>query len=217
MRRITLTAAYALLAALNTSTQATDVVHIARSFKDGGGYHWKPGNSGARFGVYFRGEEVLAPGEGTFCCGFTFEVAMRAASERGLLEGKSIDEVRRFQKLWYGSTDEDQETLVVYAAEQLGVGHRVTLDEALPGDFMQFWRGSGSGHSVVFLGWVEDEGRRVGFRYRSSQGSTDGIGDKTEYFEDAPRFGGGVVRARTYLCRLDPAESPEEMPQSMGR
>ena len=31
-----------------------------------------------------------------------------------------------------------------------------------PGDFLQFWRTNKSGHSVVFLEWVEEDGRRLG-------------------------------------------------------
>ena len=124
---------------------------------------------------------------------------MRVAAERGLLTGKTFDEVKRFQKLWYGATELDDRTLVVLAAETLGVGRGVPLDAAQPGDFVQIWRSNGSGHSVLFLDWVEEEGERVGFRYRSSQGSTDGVGDATERFTDA---GGRVLREETHACRL---------------
>ena len=192
-----------VLAAPCSVDASEDVLSVANDYADGGGYNWTPENSGACHGVDFRGEEILAPGDGTFCCGFTFEVAMRVAEERELLAGKSVDEIRRFQKLWYGSTDEDQETLVVYAAEQLGVGEQVSHDQARPGDFLQIWRNNGSGHSVVFLGWVGDAERPDGFRYRSSQGSTDGIGNVTEYFEDSEAGSGKVVRSRAYFCRLN--------------
>ena len=62
-----------------------------------------------------------------------------------------------------------------------------------------------SGHSVVFLGWAEQDGKRVGLRYRSSQGSTKGVGDVTEYFTDAKDPDGKpgrVLRDRTYFGRL---------------
>jgi len=77
----------------------------------------------------------------------------------------------------------------------------VSADEAKAGDFLQFYRGK-DGHSVVFLKWVEESGQRVGFTYRSSQKSTNGVGDKTEYFSDAAGKEGKVDRTRMYFGRL---------------
>ncbi|QDT69673.1 hypothetical protein MalM25_26120 [Planctomycetes bacterium MalM25] len=182
------------------------VVEIAREFPDGGGYHWVAGASGVKEPVTFRGETLLeACDEGSFCCGYTFAVAVRAAEERGLLADKSVEEMKRFLKLWYGAPGGDK-TLVVLAAQTLGVGRATPLDEAEPGDFVQLWREGGSGHSVIFLEWVEEANQRVGFRYRSSQPATDGVGDRTEYFADAPDHDGRVLRDQTYACRL--LESP---------
>ncbi len=48
---------------------------------------------------------------------------------------------------------------------------------------MQFWRHSGSGHNVVFVDWeVDTSDNIIGFRYWSTQGSTDGVGENSEYF-----------------------------------
>ena len=52
-----------------------DVLRIARSFKDGGKYHWS--GSGTPEAVVFSGETILPKGTGTYCSGFTFAVAMR--------------------------------------------------------------------------------------------------------------------------------------------
>ncbi|MEQ8847955.1 hypothetical protein [Botrimarina sp.] len=187
--------------------QANDVVEAARSFPDGGGYYWKDGASGVTEAVTFRGETLLeACEEGSFCCGYTYAVAVRVADQRGLLEDKSVDDLKRFLKLWYGAPGGDR-TLVVLAVESLGIGRAVPLEEARPGDFVQLWREGGSGHSVIFLEWAEEDGRRVGFRYRSSQRATDGVGDRTEYFADAPGHEGRVLRDETYACRL--LEAPE--------
>jgi hypothetical protein len=158
-----------------------DVIRIARSFPDGGGYsrQWK--GSGTCEEIRHDGQLVLAKGsDGTYCCGFTFTVVMEAAEEFGLLEGKTIDQVKRFQKEWYGASSDKTiaERQVAVAVEQLGIGQAVKPDDAVPGDFLQFWR-TKSGHSVIFLGWVERDGKRVGFQYRSSQGSTGGVGDNT--------------------------------------
>jgi hypothetical protein len=55
----------------------------------------------------------------------------------------------------------------------------------------------------VFLNWVEKNGTKIGIHYRSSQTSTDGIGDRVEYFADSGVKGGQVLRERTYLARLN--------------
>ncbi len=176
------------------------VLAIARSFEDGGGYVWE-GGSGAPRAIEHDGQTILkAQEKGTYCSGFTFSVAMQAAAERGLLKGKSVDEVRRFQREWYGATDDEEtrDKQCAVAVERLGIGREVQrLEEARPGDFVQIWRTNKSGHSVVLVDWVRDGGRIVGIKYRSSQKSTDGVGDRVEYFADADGHGGKVDRART--------------------
>jgi hypothetical protein len=180
------------------------VLDVARSYKDGGGYVWEAG-SGAPRTINFEGETLLAAQEkGTYCSGFTFSVAMQAAVERGLLKGKKLDDVRRFQKEWYGVPKEAQETQCALAVERLGIGRRVKdLEEARPGDFVQIWRTNKSGHSVVLVEPVREDGKLVGLRYRSSQKATDGIGERVEYFADVAGHDGKVDRARTYVARLD--------------
>ncbi len=189
--------------AVASIASASDVIEVARGFPDGGGYDWTAGATGVKEPVDFKGERLLeATKSGSFCCGYTFAVAMRVAEERGLLADKSIDDARQFLKDWYGAPGGDK-TLVVLAVENLGIGKRVPLEDAQPGDFVQLWREGGSGHSVIFLKWIERDGKRVGFRYRSSQKLTDGIGDRTEYFSDAPGHEGRVLREETYACRLN--------------
>jgi hypothetical protein len=176
---------------------------VARSFKDGGGYIWE-GGSGSPQAVKFEGETILPQQKkGTYCSGFTFAVAMKTAADRGLLRGKTAAEVRRFQKEWYGVPKEAQERQCALAVERLGVGRHIKkLEDARPGDFVQIWRTNKSGHSVVLVDWVREGDAIVGLRYRSSQKSTDGIGDRTEYFADVPAREGKVDRARTYVARL---------------
>jgi hypothetical protein len=183
-----------------------DVVKTARSLKDGGGYKWE-GGSGVPEAIQFQGATILpAQADGTYCSGFTFAVAMRVAAARGLLEGKAVDDVRRFQKQWYGSLPDAAEKQCALAVEQLGIGREVRrLADARSGDFVQLWRTNKSGHSVVLVEPVRDGGRLVGLRYRSSQKSTDGIGDRVEYFSDVPSREGKLLRERCYVARLDPA------------
>jgi len=128
---------------------------------------------------------------------------MRAAAARRLLKNKTVDQILKFQKEWYGATETDKEKLCALAVQNLGIGREVPLDEAQPGDFVQLWR-TKSGHSVLFLGWAEENGEKVGLRYRSSQPATDGIGDRVEYFVKGSRQRDPVNRKRTHFCRLNP-------------
>lgn len=194
-----------VILAVATTAPASDVLDIAYSIPDGGGYDRTWSSTGPPEAIFHQGELLLAASEGgTYCCGYTFCVAVKTLAQRGLLAERSINELKEFKRLWYGDPEQEDRTLVVLAAETLGFGHAVPLDDAQPGDFVQLWRTNGSGHSVIFLDWAIDEGgHRVGFRYRSSQGSTNGVGDATEYFADAQGVTGGrVLRDQTYVCRL---------------
>ena len=192
-------------AATQPSSPGQSVVRAARAFADGGGYSLKWGGSGTPEEVRFAGTRILPKGtEGTYCSGFTFAVAMRAAAELKLLDGKTVEQVKRFQREWYGAVDDPKtrERQCAVAVTTLGVGRSVTADDAKPGDFIQLWRNNKTGHSAVFLDWVQRDGRRIGFRYRSSQESTHGIGDKTEYFADTGIGNARVIRERIYFARL---------------
>jgi hypothetical protein len=184
-----------------TAADVSDVVATARSYSDGGGYEWK--GTGVPEEIRFGQHKILGKGKATYCSGFTFAVVMKAAAARGLFADKTYDEVRRFQKAWYGSTEESAETQCVFALEKLKIGRAVKVDDAQAGDFLQLWRTNKSGHSVVFLEWVNEGGRRVGLKYRSTQKSTDGIGDRVEYFASETEKKGAVDPKRLYFGRLD--------------
>lgn len=181
-----------------------DVLEDARAIPDGGGYVWA-GESGSPREIR-HGDELIvkAQAKGSYCSGFTFCVAMETARQRGLLRGKDPAAVRDFQKQWYGSTKEAAERQCALAVETLGIGKEVKpMKAGRPGDFVQIWRTNKSGHSVMLLGWVRDGREIVGIRYRSSQKSTDGVGDRTEYFADVPGHDGKVDRSRVYVARLN--------------
>lgn len=178
----------------------------------GGGYNTRWAGSGTMQEIRFKDQRILSAGEGgTYCCGYTFNVFMNVAQAHRLLDDLTVAQVRALQKHWYGSVPDDheqadliRETQIRYAVTLLGIGTGVEPEDARPGDFLQFWR-QRSGHSVVFLGWVVEDGRAVGVRYRSSQGTTDGIGDHTERFAG---HGGSVDPQRMYFARLH-APAPE--------
>jgi hypothetical protein len=200
-RSIPSAALLALIWLTPVTGRAADVVEIARAIPNGGGYRWK--GTGVPDEIRFQGQRILAKGRSTYCSGFTFAVVMKAAEERGLLDDKSVDDIKAFQKHWYGATNDSGEQQCAYAVKQLGIGRPVTAQDAAPGDFLQLWRSDKSGHSVVFLGWVKHGGRPIGVKYRSSQPATKGVGDRIEYFAGAAGNDGKVDPQRMYFCRLD--------------
>ncbi len=194
-------------AALHAAPESLNerVLETARAYPDGGGYNDQWTGSGTPEQIELSGSTILEEGTGgTYCSGFTFTVAMRVAADAGLLDGKPVDAVRHFQREWYGAVSDEtiREKQCAVAVETLGIGREVEMDEARPGDFVQFWRVR-SGHSVVFLDWVyDDAGNKAGLRYRSSQGSTNGIGDRVEYFQESEAGDGHVDPERIYFARL---------------
>lgn len=196
------------------------VLAIIRTYPTDGThrYHWpKTGSwAGVTRTLTYEGEVVCEgdPEGRCFCCGLTFEVFLRAwerwcaAGDRPfVIGGLDADGVRRLQREWFGGP-EDRSTLHT-ALTKNGLGVRITnWNEARAGDFVQLWRHSGSGHSVVFRAWVraseEPDAPITGMRYWSTQGSTDGISDNTEFFGDE---GSTLKRDELWICRVGDPES----------
>ena len=129
-----------------------------------------------------------APGDGaTFCCGVTFE----AWFDAGPPPDATAAEVRDLVADWFCPTLGHEGVVAGLVAR--GLGRRVALAEARPGDLCQFWRtvdpARPSGHSVVFLSFDAGE-----LRYWSSQRATNGIGVHAERV--GPEWSVAVVRAR---------------------
>jgi hypothetical protein len=78
------------------------------------------------------------------------------------------------------------------ALTNLGMGEKHSFDRWKPGDFVNFNRTNGSGHGVVFLGYLDKNARElpafgddvVGFKYFSSQGklNSGGLGYRYAFF-----------------------------------
>jgi cell wall-associated NlpC family hydrolase len=176
-----------------------DVLRVANSMPAGGGYCdlWDTGVADA---IVYDGITILPKSKGGYyCSGFTFDVVMRVAAERGLLEDVSAYQIKRFQREWYGATPASRLKQVVTAMETLGIGHEVYPLDAQPGDFIVFSRPS-SGHNAVFLGWIKHNNQIQGLRYRSSQPSTDGVGNEQEYFNTS---GGDIIPKYFFVARLN--------------
>ena len=72
-------------------------------------------------------------------------------------------------------------------------------DDARPGDFVQFWRGNGSGHSCIFQDWVRDDaGKITHLKYWSAQKKTNGVSFNTETVGD-PK---GIILDQVYIVRI---------------
>lgn len=154
---------------------------VLRKYPLGGGYYWpKDATDGVTQTLFYRGEVVAKPEaqRRTFCCGLTFEIYLKACEfvwpDFQLGEFTAAD-IRRMKSQWFVASGDV--TGVQGALITRGLGIKVDLDEAKPGDFCQFWRSNGSGHSAIFLERVDG-----GMHYWTTQTSTDGIGERTEFF-----------------------------------
>ncbi len=191
------------------------VIEVANS-KSGGGYYWPDpapeGYHGAPETFKWQGSTILGASEGrSHCCGFTCWVALEVAKANGLLEGKTVKQVRSFKGLWFGSSTNHE--MPARALPALGIGVKVPFQDAQPGDFMQLWRTDDSGHSVIFLDWVRDAaGTITAVKYRGSNKTTKGVGDHTEKLKSA---GGRVDPAKCHVGRML-AATTRRMPPPSG-
>lgn len=197
---------------------------IARYPKDGtNGYWWPKEGSydGVSRDVKLWGKTVLRgePQARTFCCGLTLEVFLDAWTKwvesnpdaAKVLTPANFD---RFRREWFVTAVNGSGPLE--ALETLKIGRRVTDGEVRAGDFVQHWRTNESGHSAVFLGWIRNpDGEIIGMNYWSSQESTNGIGERCEYFdlpetraemerEGSTMYKPPLVREYVYFARVEP-------------
>lgn len=157
-------------------------------------YYWPKGGSwsGSTRDLYYQSERVADDGgySACYCSGITWEWFL--VTWQGLAQDKGLDpdaladidttDIWTMRRDWYvRELDGDGPGV---ALKQRGIGDSVgDWDEVVRGDFVQFWRSSGSGHTAVFWDWETDSsGNRTGIQYASCQGSSDGLGLNSEYF-----------------------------------
>jgi hypothetical protein len=174
-------------------------------------YWWpKEGDWKGNVRTLHYGTDVLCAGdpEGRcHCSGLTFEVFVQAwqrwQRERPEVHdpawlGAGVADARRLQAQWFGSPSDRTTIRTAFVENRLGTC-LADWEQARAGDFVQLWRHDGSGHCAVFLAWERDAaGTITGVRYWSTQASTDGIGEKSEFFGAEGR---AVKRDELYLCR----------------
>jgi hypothetical protein len=145
----------------------------------------------------------------SYCCGFTFEVFVRAMKlrnvQKGLeaddFNGMSFNDLFNLLQLWYieGKGDSEQRGIVAY-----GLGYPVTdFEQVRAGDFLSYSTSGGGGHSVIFIDWVRDDHNKItGMKYFSSNLSgTQGVGYGTGQFSDSNK-GHGLLRNSLHIARV---------------
>jgi hypothetical protein len=216
------------------------VIRLASS-RRGGGYKWV--GDGVSKSIAYDGETILqANPNGTYCCGATFETfidaycAIRYGGDAPTAQGRWFEGWPRerfvaLQQGWWGTGDAPVNPLIPAAARPTirerqvyhvlpwtGFAEPVDHHRMLQrGDFAQFWRKNGSGHSVIFWGRDRDETGAERLWYWSSQGkprhaypmtpggeavTTPGYGINWEY------IGAEIDPSRIYGVRLKDAHVP---------
>jgi hypothetical protein len=183
-------------------------------------YHcsWKPWEydiyNGVTQDLWYKGMVVAkAYPDGSrcsYCCGYTFEVFVRAMKLRNVQKGLDPEEFNgmtftdlfNMLQLWYieGKGDSEQRGIVSY-----GLGRAITnLDDVLPGDFLSYSTTPAGGHSVVFVDWQRNEENKiVGLKYFSSNLSgSHGVGYGAGKFSDSNSSGRGILRNSMRIARV---------------
>jgi len=151
--------------------------------------------NGVTENLYYQGELLLkAEPNGSMasnCTGITFEVFFKAMQQRNKALGLSPDDFNGLTKdelfdmalTWFVAKGPKTQSNLAVAVEKYNFGTKLTnLEDLLPGDFIDFNRENNTGHAGIFLNWIREGNKIIGFRYWSSQGSTNGIGYNEEYF-----------------------------------
>jgi hypothetical protein len=176
---------------------------------DGSCGYWLPREGtweGTTQDIVYQGRTLCTgdPQKRSYCCGLTFEVFMKACERAGLRTIGTLtpDDAHELRLRFFGDSkrNADRRRLVQEALVTMGLGVAVDPADARAGDFVQFWRHSGSGHQAIFINWVFEKDKVVGLTYWSSQSSTRGIGYRTEWIGEKD----GIKRDEIYLARARP-------------
>ena len=177
-------------------------------------YKWVDTYTGVTEDLYYKGVRIAkANPDGSkscYCCGLTFEVFFKAIQQLNSdlardedVNNMTANDMKYFISLWFVQSLWGDGPGI--AMKHFGIGDVIAdWDSVQAGDFVQLWRTTGSGHSVIFIKWMTNAvGEKTGIYYWSTQGSTNGIGFNTEYFSGK---GGSVDPAHIYFSRI---RSPE--------
>jgi hypothetical protein len=125
--------------------------------------------SGASYAAFIEQLNLIFPHEGRKLSDDRYE-AIRLQEEDG---GRREDTIKFWGK-WNDDGFGSHYALVQYAK----MGEEIKPPQARPGDFINISWTKGGGHSVVFLGWYQDENAGKHIVYWASQTRTNGFGDE---------------------------------------
>lgn len=203
------------------------VLDIINTFKIGSGYPYLLNNdyenyNGVTENIVYDGELLLKSHPSgvkySHCTGITFEVFFKAMQQRNRelgisannFNGMNKDELHDFILTWYVAKGSKSESNLTVAIEKYGLGHRITnYEDARPGDFIDLSRENNTGHAVIFINWIRENGKIIGIKHWSSQGSTNGINYKEEYFNIKNSSGikyGNVIYEDLHIARVNPVD-----------
>lgn len=200
----------------------------------GTSYMWNECKPGEAVNI---GGTIYYPYGCSYCSGLTLEIFHKAMKKRdkymGIAEANEnwngigtlgifvIKKLWNVIKIYYNDTNEvvSNSPSPATALQMSGIGKIITygdsskFEDVKPYDFCDISRTTGSGHSVVFIEWVRNtQNTIIGFKYYSSQGSTEGQGYATEYFSDS---GGTVIKAYFHAGRV--YDDPKDYTQNTIR
>jgi hypothetical protein len=125
--------------------------------------------SGASYAAFIEQLNFVFPEQGKRLSDDRYE-AIRMQEEDG---GRREDTI----KFW-GKWNDDGFGSHYALAQYSQMGEEIKPHNARPGDFMNISWKKGGGHSVVFLGWYQDENAKKHIVYWASQTRTNGFGDE---------------------------------------
>ena len=214
-------------AASNASSKSINsyVLDIIKTYKIGS-YPYLLNNdysnyNGVTENLYYNGEILLkaesSGSKASHCSGITFEVFYKAMQQRNTDLGLGADDFSGLTKddlfdmalTWYAAKGPKSKYNIATAVEKYGMGYRITdMENLRAGDFLDFSRTNNTGHTVVFLNWIRDDNNEIiGFKYWSSQESTNGINYNEEYFNILNSDGkgyGSVIIDNLHMARIVP-------------
>lgn len=203
------------------------VLDVINTYKIGSGNPYLLNNdyenyNGVTENIVYDGELLLKSHPSgvsySHCTGITFEVFFKAMQQRNRdlgisgdnFNGMSKDELHDFILTWYVAKGSKSESNLTVAIEKYGLGHRVTnYEDVRPGDFIDLSRENNTGHAVVFINWIRENGKIIGLKHWSSQSSTNGISYKEEYFNLKNGNGikyGNVIYDNLHIARVNPVD-----------
>lgn len=148
----------------------------------------------------------------SYCCGFTFEVFVRAMKLRNIqkgldpenFNGMTFADLFNALQFWYIEGKDDCERRAI---ESYGLGYGITVDDlekVRPGDFLSYDTTAPGGHSCIFIEWQrDDQNQIVGLKYFSSNLSgSKGVGYGQGKFSDSTPNRKGIIRKSLRLARV---------------